>query len=156
MLLEYLISLNRTEQIEKLAQSRQNQPITEEIEHVQKFIESHTNILTDGTRRAIFAIGVCVGILLEVQEQRYNKTAPFWNRLSRLDLDLERIIQLLPDVKSKLAMYNERGYNTVIDYLGANEVSRIDTSSSVSNDNLNLLFSVGLSYGYMLKRGYLK
>jgi CRISPR-associated protein Cas8b/Csh1 subtype I-B len=134
-------------------------PLSEEIkhiQHIQNFMESHSNILINGNTRAIFAIGVCVGILMQVQEEKYNKTAPFWNRLNRLDMDLQRVIELMPDVKSKLAMYNERKHDTVINYLEAYEVSRIEKSSFISKDCLNLIFSIGLAYGYLLSRGYLK
>ena len=153
MLLEFLINLNAVERNENLSQ--QSPPITKEVENIQKFIENHSNILTDGTTRAIFATGVCVGILLEVQEQLYGKSAPFWNRLNRLNLDLGRIRELFPEVKSKLSMYREQGYDTVMNYLNVNEISRIDWSSSISKDNINFIFTLGLSYGYMLKRGYL-
>jgi hypothetical protein len=112
--------------------------------------------LSDGTSRAIFATGVCVGILLEIQQQLYNKAAPFWSRLNRLNLDLERLKELFPEVKSKLSMYHEKGYDTIIDYLGVNEISKINWSSTIPEENINFVFTVGLSYGYMLKRGYLK
>jgi CRISPR-associated Csh1 family protein len=153
MLLEFLINLNGIERNEKLTQ---NPPgITKEVENIQKFIDNHTNILTDDNTRAIFATGVCVGILLEVQEQLYGKAAPFWNRLNRLNLDLERVREFLPEVKSKLSMYRERKYDTVMNYLNINEISKISWSSSIPKENINFIFTVGLSYGYMLKRGYL-
>jgi hypothetical protein len=53
-------------------------------------------------------------------------------------------------------MYNERSYNTIIDYLITNEVSRIDDPTNVSKEMVNLIFSIGLSFGSILKRGYLK
>lgn len=153
MLLEFLINLNWIEEEKKL--SKEAPALTRDVENIQKFFESHTNILSDGTTRAIFATGVCVGILLEIQEQLYNKTAPFWNRLNRLNLDLERIRELLPEVKSKLSMYRERKYDTVINYLSVNEISKINWSSTIPEETINFIFSLGLSYGHMLKRGYL-
>ena len=113
-----------------------------EIENIQKFIDSHTNILSDDTTRAIFATGVCVGILLEVQEQLYGKVAPFWNRLNRLNLDLERVRELIPEVKSKLSMYHERRYDTVMNYLSVNEISKINWSSTIHKENINFIFTV--------------
>ena len=154
MLLEFLINLNGTVSDDSLSEN--SIPQIREVEDVQKFINSHTNILSDGTTRAIFATGVCVGILLEVQQQLYHKAAPFWSRLNRLNLDLERLKELFPEVKSKLSMYHEKGYDTIIDYLGVNEISKINWSSTIPEENINFVFAVGLSYGYMLKRGYLK
>jgi hypothetical protein len=78
MLLEYLINLNTAERNEDLSeQSEQSEKPAlriKDIENIQKFVDNHGNILTDGTTRAIFATGVCVGILLEVQEELYSKS----------------------------------------------------------------------------------
>ena len=160
MLLEFLINLNlllyKESKVVTEDQVQNEHSPTEEITNFQKFISNHSNILAGDVERAVFAVGICVGILLEVQAQRYNKTAPFWSRLNRLDLDLDRILPLFSDVKSKLAMYEEQHYNTIINYLGINEVSKMNTSSKLSKDIVNFIFSLGLSYGYMLKRGYIK
>ena len=121
----------------------------------EKFIAEHTNIIGQDAERAVFAVGVCVGILLEVQSQRYNKVAPFWNRLNRLDLETEKMFSLFTEVKSILAMYGEERFNTIINYLAVNEISKRSDISRISKDNLNLVFSIGLSYGYLLKRGFL-
>lgn len=155
MLLEYLINLDSFETEVESKMAEQNAPLTKEVEHFQKFIASHSNIVGEEAERAVFAVGVCVGILLEVQSQRYNKVAPFWNRLNRLDLEPEKIYSLFTEVKSKLAMYGEERFNTIINYLAVNEISRMSNISKLTKDNLNLIFSIGLSYGYMLKRGIL-
>lgn len=159
VLIEYLISLNTNQSNEKMAETDSN-PVPEEtnimtkqIADVQKFIENHDNILNDGTKRAVFAVAVCVGILMSVQEIRYNKTAPFWNRLNRLNLDLHRIKELLPEVKTKLAMYDERKYDTIINYLSMKEAFKIGAPSS--KEWISFIFSVGLSYGYMVAREYI-
>ena len=161
MLLEYIISLNkqRIDMIDEVDDSiTQPTPIIKDIESIQKFISSHNNILTRPIERAIFGIGICTGILLEIQSQRYKKTAPFWNRINRFDLDINKIISLFNEIKSKLVMYGEHNYDTVINYLGVNEIiSLLDLSSSqnISRERINFIFSIGLSYGYMLKREYL-
>jgi CRISPR-associated protein Cas8b/Csh1 subtype I-B len=161
LLLEYLINLNGSQKNKDLPQPGDKsitKDLRQDIANIQKFIETHNNILFDGTTRAIFAVGVCVGILIEVQNELYKKKmAPFWSRLSRLDLDFERIKLLPREVKSKLAIYNERRYNTIISYLEANEFSDINICSpNISRENLNLIFSIGLSYGYLLKNQLLK
>lgn len=43
-----------------------------------------------------------------------------------------------------------------MNYLSVNEISKINWSSTIHKENINFIFTVGLSYGYMLKRGYLK
>jgi CRISPR-associated protein Cas8b/Csh1 subtype I-B len=158
MLLEYLININAEDDGKPLSnqQEEKSTPIIKEIEIVQRFTEEHQNLLIDGASRAIFAIGVCIGILLEVQEIRYNKTAPFWNRLNRLNVDKDKLKELVPEIRSKLAMYNERRYNTIIDYLVASEISKIDDPTILSKEMVNLIFSIGLSFGSLLKRGFIK
>jgi len=52
--------------------------------------------LSDNNSIATFGTGVCVGILFEIQTERYQKVAPFWSRLNRLDLDLDRIKEFFP------------------------------------------------------------
>lgn len=136
--------------------SEENDYTTQQIRNLQKFIES-SPLLKEN--RGVFAVAVCVGILLEVQEILYNKVAPFWQRLNRLDLDLYRVKEFYPEVKSKLAMYRERKWDTIINYLGT-ELAHLPTSPPNSNvleakENLNLVFSIGLAYGSRLKRGYL-
>jgi CRISPR-associated protein Cas8b/Csh1 subtype I-B len=157
MLLEYIISLNKEKS--NMVDSKNNHQSNQikEIENIQKFISTHNNILTGSTERAVFGIGICTGILLEVQAKKYGKTAPFWTRINRFDLDIDRIVSIFNDVKSKLVMYNEHNYDTVINYLGVNEISLLDFSSSknISREKINFIFSIGLSYGYMLKREYL-
>jgi hypothetical protein len=39
----------------------------------------------------LFLLWVRVGILLYVQEQKYNMITPYWERLNRLDLDVQRV-----------------------------------------------------------------
>ena len=160
MLLEYIISLNkqRVNMVDEVDSSiTQPTPIIKDIESIQKFISTHNNILTQPIERAIFGIGICTGIFLEIQSKRYKKTAPFWNRINRFDLDVNKIISLFNEIKSKLVMYGEHNYDTVINYLGINEIiSLLDLSSqNISREKINFIFSIGLSYGYMLKRGYL-
>jgi len=161
ILLEYLINLNHLplgedKDMTEQEQGQEQRAITEDVENVQNFIATHSNILAGDIERAVFAVGISVGVLLEVQAQRYNKLAPFWSRLNRLDLDIDRLIPLYAEVKSKLAMYGEQRYNTIINYLGTNEISKMNPAARISKNNLNFIFSIGLSYGYMLKRGYLK
>jgi CRISPR-associated protein Cas8b/Csh1 subtype I-B len=153
MLLEFLINLNASQENEKTLEGAS---VTEEIAHIQKFIADHNNILVDENTRSVFAVGICVGVLLYVQEQKFDKVAPYWERLNRLDLNLQRVSEFFPEVKSKLAIYKIRDYDTLINYLGANEISKMNRSISIERETLNLTFSIGLSYGYMSCRGYLK
>jgi CRISPR-associated Csh1 family protein len=152
MLLEYLIRLENNQKVSSMSVSS----ITPQIEQVEKFLAEHSEVLSDDNSRATFATGVCVGILLEVQSARYQKIAPFWNRLNRLDLDLEKIKEYFPQVKSYLAMYGIQEYDTIINFLGATQISKLDPTKKIAKEQLNFVFSLGLSLGYLIKRSYLK
>ena len=159
MLLEYIISLNESELNIQHTDSNNTEVMmlnisTYEIKHIEKFIESHKSILTDGTRKVIFATGVAVAILLFVQEDKYRKTPPFWDKLKRLDLNLNDVIEYLPKVQTLLAMYKIKYYDKFINYLGAKYV--IDRSVSIPKEWVSYLFTIELSFGYFLSRKSLK
>jgi CRISPR-associated protein Cas8b/Csh1 subtype I-B len=151
LLLEYIITLNNTD-----ANSISGSDIimlkisTYEIEHTERFIENHKSVLSDETKRGVFAAGISVAILLDFQERKYNKTAPFWDKLSRLDLNLQKVSSLITEVKRLFGVYKNRDYDTFINYLAAKYV--IDPSGSISKDLVSYLFTLGLSFGYLLAR----
>jgi len=153
ILLEYLIRLENNQVIVPVMSKT---ALTPQIEQIEKFLSEHSEVLSDSNSVATFGTGVCVGILLEIQTERYHKVAPFWSRLNRLDLDFDRVKEFFPQVKSYLAMYGEQDYDTIINYLGANLVSKLDPTKQIAKEQLNFVFSLGLSLGYLVKRDYLK
>lgn len=153
MLLEYLIRLENNQDVVPVMSKT---ALTTQIEQIERFLAEHSEVLSDNNSIASFGTGVCVGILLEVQTERYKKVAPYWNRLNRLDLDVERIKEFFPQVKSYLAMYDEQDYDIIINYIGANLVSKLDPSKQIPKEQLNFVFSLGMSLGYLIKRDYLK
>jgi CRISPR-associated protein Cas8b/Csh1 subtype I-B len=153
LVLEYLIRLENNQlTVEPLSQTA----LTPQIAQLEKFLSEHSEILHDNNSISTFGTGVAVGILLEVQSERYQKVAPFWSRLNKLDLDLDRIKEYFPQVKSYLAMYGEQDFDTIINYIGANLVSKMDPSKQIHKEQLNFVFSLGMSVGYLIKRNYLK
>ena len=120
-------------------------------DEVRKFFDSHSKLLANGTLRAICAVGTAVGILLEVQRKRPGASMPFWGRLNRLELDLEKVQSLFPQVITKLQQYGEHEYDQLLSFLGAEEVSKIDPrAKDLPNDLINLVFAVGLTEGHMI------
>ncbi|MGA9842600.1 MAG: TM1802 family CRISPR-associated protein [Nitrososphaeraceae archaeon] len=151
MLLEYIITLNNTDAISiSRSEGIMLKISIYEIEHTERFIENHKSVLSDETKQGIFAAGISVAMLLDFQERKYNKTAPFWDTLSRLDLNLQKVYSLIPKVKRLFGAYKNRDHDTFINYLAAKYV--IDTSESISKDLASYLFTLGLSFGYLLAR----
>lgn len=129
-----------------------NDPIVRE---VKNFLDSHYKFLSNGTLRAICSIGISVGILLEVQKRKM-KSMSFMNRLSRLEMDVNRISSLFPQVKIKLYHYKINDYDTLLSYLGAAEIANLDISEMIPKDLLNLVFAIGMSEGYIIAHNLVK
>ena len=151
MLLEYIIMLNNTDD-KSIPRSDviMLNISTYEIEHTERFIENHESVLSDETKRGVFAAGISVAILLDFQEGKYKKTAPFWDKLSRLDLNLQKVSNLITEVKRLFGVYKNRNHDTFINYLAAKYV--IDPTESIPKDSVSYLFTLGLSFGYLLAR----
>jgi CRISPR-associated Csh1 family protein len=123
----------------------------EMVDDVRRFLDSHSKLLANGTLRAVCAVGVGVGILLEVQRKRPGRSMPFWGRLNRLEIDLDRIRTFFPQVVTKLQQYNEHDYDQLLNFLGAEEISKLDpTAEDLPMDLISLVFAVGISEGHML------
>jgi len=121
------------------------------VNEVRKFLDSHSELLSNRTLRAVCAIGVGVGILLQVQRKRPGGSMPFWGQLNRLEIDLDRARSLFPRVIMKLQQYNEHDYDPLLNFLGAEEISKLDpTAKNIPLDLISLVFTVGISEGYMI------
>jgi CRISPR-associated Csh1 family protein len=149
-IIDYLLLLNLFELPMGDTSYMATQPTDSNSEEVKKFLDSHNKLLANGTLRAICAVGIAVGILLEVQRKR-GGSMPFWGRLNRLELGLEKVQSLFPQVITKLQQYDEHRYDQLISFLGAEEVSKIDPrANELPTDLLNLVFTVGLTEGHMI------
>jgi hypothetical protein len=123
----------------------------ETVDDVRRFLDSHSKLLANGTLRAVCAVGVGVGILLEVQRKRPGGSMPFWGRLNRLEIDLDRVSSFFPQVVTKLQQYNEHGYDQLLNFLGAEEISKLDpTAKDLPMDLISLVFALGISEGHMI------
>lgn len=121
------------------------------VSELQKFLNSHSKLLKSGTMRAICCTGAAYGIVLVEQKRNIGSTS-LWSRLNRLELDAERLIQLLPLAMNKLKQYKVDKYDNLMAYIAASEVSNMDIQEAKTMDNnlLNLAFTVGLGLGYTL------
>jgi CRISPR-associated Csh1 family protein len=125
------------------------------VNEIQKFIASHRYLRDNETARSIFLTGVAVGILLEVQMKEFG-SYPFWKHLNRLELDVTRIMSFYPQVKAKLVQYSKgearaeiAALRTTVECIGANLNFEIESTSADQN-LVDLLFSIGLSEGYLI------
>lgn len=121
------------------------------VDELRKFLNSHPGFIKTGAIRALCCIGVAFGIALVEQERKIGSTS-LWSHLSRLELDAEKLKPLFPLAMSKLNLYKAKGYDSLIAYIAANEVSDfdIDEVKTLGNDLLNLAFSIGLGEGHII------
>jgi len=152
-LIQYVEYLERSEIEEERLVGSQEAGQAEDsccIEQVKNFLDSHSTLLRDGTLRAICATGIATGILLKVQRETRG-SMPFWGRLNRLEMDLERVKQLFPQILNKLHEYDFHAYDDALAYLGSHEISNLDLSrKDLSKDLVTLVFAVGMSQGYLV------
>lgn len=158
MLLEYITGLNgyfTGPNVEDKAQhiTMLRKPTYETI-HTDKFIEAHKSVLDSETKRGIFDAGITVAIFLYVQEQRFKKIAPYWDKLNRLNLNPQKVLSFYHDVKRRMAIYRNWDHDTILSYTSMAHV--IDPKEPISSDLCSYIFTLGLSFGYMLARRNLK
>ena len=131
--------------------------IKDELEFINCFIGEHSSVLDSPNTCGIFSVGVCVGIIMEIQKKEF-KNIPFWNQLNRLDISANQIPQIFTNAKNKLHQYRsylnedttELQFNELFANLGSKHISNFDINSDISNDKLNFVFSIGLSVGYLI------
>jgi len=123
---------------------------------LNKFTNSHRLVNQSATMRSVFLVGVAVGILLEIQMKEF-KSYPFWKHLNRLELDIDRIKKFYPDVKARLMNYRTGAaaeeiklLRNLIEYVGANLEFDDKDMQNTNRDYIDLVFSIGLSEGYLL------
>ena len=152
-LIEYLFNLNviKIGSGEVMETKSYNSVDDEKIQEIRRFIEDHQKLIFNGTLKAVFAIGVSVGILLEIQRAKLETgKSPFWNHLNRLEMDLNRVESLLPRVLNKMHQYDEHNYDLLLSHLGSETANLDPHEKGISSELLNFVFTIGLSEGYLI------
>lgn len=122
------------------------------VKEIKKFLDEHSKLMYTGTLRAICATGIATGILLEVQKSSPTGSTPFWNRVNRLEMNLNRVKSLFPQVVNKFYQYRDHTYDAVLSYLGIEIANLNPNEMALSNELISLVFAVGLSEGYLVSR----
>ena len=149
-LIEYVEHLDPSETEEKASMDISRESVKNDaVLQVKSFLDTHSKLLMNETLRAVCAAGIATGILLEVQKTT-RKSMPFWGRLNRLDMDIERIRQLFPEILNKLHEYDFHTYDELLAYLGSQEISGLNLQQDPPKDLINLAFAVGISQGYLI------
>ena len=163
MLLEYVSELNNGSAREKAPNIAMSDVSTYQTRCVQRFIESHKSLMVARNEYGVYGAGIAVAVFIDVQEDKYQKTAPYWNKISRLNLDLHKVINLIPDVRKGLAIYQRgkgtlsqkaRNLEALVDYLI--EAYPIDHKEYLQNDIVNYYFILGVSLGLRIMKNELR
>ena len=105
VILEYLYKVG------SLSTKTENQSISDILPNNEKaavavtFLNSHQSLLYTKNLRAICAIGIAVGVIVNAQKKYLNGSDSFINRLNRLEMDYQRLRGLFPQAYPKLKHY---------------------------------------------------
>jgi CRISPR-associated Csh1 family protein len=147
LVLEYLYkvgSLSTT--TENLESSISSYQYNEKASMAADFLNSHQSLLYTKNLRAICAIGISVGVIINAQK-RYLGSDSFISRLNRLEMDYPRLRSLFSQAYPKLKHYKAEEYDELFAYLGTSEISNLDPKQQVQKDLMNLVFAVGMAFG---------
>jgi hypothetical protein len=121
---------------------------------VERFIQNHESLMTDENERGSFATVVIAATLIYTQEDRTGKSAHFWGEIHFTTNDLDRIMTIPPKVLEKLAQYNVRDHDELIDSLISNYP--INHNKEIPRDRVNYFFTLGICFGRKLLRTEIK
>lgn len=112
---------------------------------VQQFFEKFPEFFNQPWKKAVFLTGVLTGRLLSVQYVKRRAT-PFFSKLKGLKMNLRDVQGLLPEIRNKFQQYKSfsKRLEELIQLISQYYLQSAD--SKISTDELNFVFTLGLSY----------
>jgi len=157
MLLSYLQNLNitsynknfkymETESLEK-RESRFNN------EGFNDFVKENTNFLDSDIKVGIFAVGVLVRFLFDIQSHSLNNT-PFENKLRGYKLNPELLMNVYTEALDKIQKYQKNFYvyTDLRDIINRYFILKSNDLTMMSNNELSFYFVAGLELGKQFKK----
>ena len=119
------------------------------------FVKTNTNFLDSDIKIGIFAVGVLVRFLYDIQSQSLNTSnPPFENKLKGYKLNPEILMNVYTEALSKIQKYQKNNYvytelrNIISQYF----VTKSPNLSKMTNNELSFYFVAGLEIGKKFKR----
>ncbi len=119
------------------------------------FVKTNTNFLDSDIKIGIFAVGVLVRFLYDIQSQSLNTSnPPFENKLKGYKLNPEILMNVYTEALSKIQKYQKNNYvytelrNIISQYF----VTKSPNLTKMTNNELSFYFVAGLEIGKKFKR----
>ncbi|MDQ1086162.1 TIGR02556 family CRISPR-associated protein [Siphonobacter sp. SORGH_AS_1065] len=118
----------------------------------QQFVANNTNFLDDNYKVGIFAVGVLVRLLLNIQQRDLGGT-PFEKKLKGYKLDPATLKTVYLETVAKLAQYRDYGrrYESLSRIISEYFILNSHQLHTISNNELSFYFVAGLEMAYRFR-----
>lgn len=157
MLLSYLQRLNITDYNKNFkymeTESTEKKESRFNIESFNDFVKENTNFLDSDIKVGIFAVGVLVRFLFDIQSHSLNNT-PFENKLRGYKLNPELLMNVYTEALDKIQKYQKNFYvyTDLRDIINRYFILKSNDLTKMSNNELSFYFVAGLELGKQFKR----
>ncbi|HDM70513.1 MAG TPA: TIGR02556 family CRISPR-associated protein [Thermotogales bacterium] len=117
------------------------------------FFEKFPEFFDKPWKKAIFLLGVITGKLLDIQAVERGGNKPFLKKLKGLKMRKNEILALLPELRNKFEQYGRMSkyYEKLFEEASENIIKAGNWNAGI--DEINFVFSVGMSLRNVLNRG---
>jgi len=156
MLLDYLQILNIITYYKNYnymePENNEKQKTTFNLERFNEFVKENKSFLDSNLKIGIFAVGVLVRFLFDIQQANLSNT-PFENKLRGYKLNPELLMNVYTEALDKIQKYqNFYTYQELRNIISNNFVMKSNELKKLSNNELSFYFVAGLELGKEFKR----
>jgi CRISPR-associated protein Csh1 len=123
-------------------------------EQLEAFIRENADFFDKPYKQGVFAVGILVRLLLNVQYRTLNGNTPFQKKLKGLNLNHESLMAVYVEALSKLSQFKYKDRNFFIqiytdlrDFISDHFTLQSHAMSKISNNELSFYFVAGLEMG---------
>ncbi len=125
------------------------------LEGFNEFVNANSNFLDSDIKVGIFAVGVMVRFLYDIQSQSLNTSnPPFENKLKGYKLNPETMMKVYIEALDKIQKYQKNNYvyTELRDIISSYFIVKNHDLNKMSNNELSFYFVAGLEMGKQFKR----
>lgn len=125
------------------------------LEGFNDFVKANSNFLDNDIKVGIFAVGVLVRFLYDIQSQSLNtNNPPFENKLKGYKLNPEILMNVYTEALDKIQKYQKNNYVYIElrEIINSYFIVKTNELSKMSNNELSFYFVAGLEMGKQFKR----
>ena len=129
-------------------------------EKLEAFIQENPGFFDEPYKQGVFAVGILVRLLLNVQYRTMNGNTPFAKKLKGLNLNRDSLMAIYVEALNKLSQYKFQDSNFFIsvyaglrDFINDHFSLQVHEMARISNNELSFYFVAGLEMGTKFKLG---